>query len=492
MFQGFRVELDGVATSLSTCCGVSAATATFQDGKLLGYLAPKDCDIDKITACIKAKQPYYAVPDEFVTVDAFPVTSNGKIDKRALAALAATSTPATESEKEANEPSKAATEPCMATYEKRLAALEAEAAELRYALSKEKEALCSDSSSSLLSMESGMSDVVDLDAAIPEKNQGRKVRGLRHRILIIYRRLFSFVWIANLAILALILALPSIDRIWFSHLAAINLTIAVLARQDHVINALYTIFCAVPTSWPLWIRARCALIYHFGGVHSGAASSAILWFVVTLYYNMKMRFSSDPFLSSRTSDVTLVMSWIGVILLMIVAVVAWPSFRKDYHNFFEIVHRFAGWTALGVLWLQTIFAINDARLPMEPLGLAVAKSPNFWLILVATLSIMVTWFTLRKVKVHSEVLSNHAVRLHFDYTVPVNGSFARLSERPLLEWHSFAVIPAPQPENGNPKGYSLVVSNAGDWTRRQIQNGPTKIWVRGVPSKLGCSFSIFV
>ena len=36
-----------------------------------------------------------------------------------------------------------------------------------------------------------------------------------------------------------------------------------------------------------------------------------------------------------------------------------------------------------------------------------------------------------------------AIRLHFDYTVPVN-SFARLSYRPLMEWHSIATIPAPR------------------------------------------------
>lgn len=30
-------------------------------------------------------------------------------------------------------------------------------------------------------------------------------------------------------------------------------------------------------------------------------------------------------------------------------------------------------------------------------------------------------------------------------------------------------------------GYSLVVSRAGDWTTKQINNPPTHLWVRGVP-----------
>ena len=32
------------------------------------------------------------------------------------------------------------------------------------------------------------------------------------------------------------------------------------------------------------------------------------------------------------------------------------------------------------------------------------------------------------------------------------------------------------------KGYSLVVSRAGDWTSRHIENPPTHIWVRGIPT----------
>ena len=42
--------------------------------------------------------------------------------------------------------------------------------------------------------------------------------------------------------------------------------------------------------------------------------------------------------------------------------------------------------------------------------------------------------------------------------------------------HFFATVPEPER-----KGYSLVVSRAGDWTTKQIESPPTKLWVRGVP-----------
>jgi predicted ferric reductase len=46
-----------------------------------------------------------------------------------------------------------------------------------------------------------------------------------------------------------------------------------------------------------------------------------------------------------------------------------------------------------------------------------------------------------------------------------------------MEWHSFATIT----EHGK-KGFSVVVSRAGDWTTKMISNPPTHIWKRGVPT----------
>ena len=111
------------------------------------------------------------------------------------------------------------------------------------------------------------------------------------------------------------------------------------------------------------------------------------------------------------------------------------------------------------------------------------------------MSIILPWVRLRKVPVRAEVLSNHAVRLYFDYgtsantsliyglilsllsVTPVPGTFTRISESPLFEWHGFATVPEP-----GKKGYSLVVSRAGDWTSRQIESPPTHLWVRGIPT----------
>ncbi|KAF4981690.1 hypothetical protein FZEAL_2577 [Fusarium zealandicum] len=321
---------------------------------------------------------------------------------------------------------------------------------------------------------------VDLEKALPEKIQRKYSRGLRYRVLIIYRRLFSLVGLFNISA-AVALVLTGISREWLGTITAMNLTIAVLVRQEFVINSLYTIACSVPRSWPLFIRTRCAKIYHLGGIHSGAAVSAAAWLLGSNIADIVcMNGSCSNW--GKQSLPSRIVSWVLSALFTVMIILAWPSIRKHHHNMFEIIHRFIGWTMLALFWGQVVLSNHDNAPTGTSLGHACAQSPSFWLLTVATASIASSWFFLRKVPVEAEVLSDHAVRLHFDYTVPVNGSFTRISYKPLMEWHSFATIAAPEPVDGRPKGYSLVVSNAGDWTRSTIQKCPSHIWTRGVPT----------
>ncbi|KAL2822912.1 hypothetical protein BJX63DRAFT_438902 [Aspergillus granulosus] len=306
---------------------------------------------------------------------------------------------------------------------------------------------------------------------------GKPWRGLRYCIFTVYRTLFSIVWLANIAVLICFLTLPSIDDHHFSTMAFVNLTIAALVRQDVVINILYTLCCSVPNSWPLAIRRRCAKIYHLGGCHSGAAVMAVSWYIGAVcldIYSFGKRINP--------SILTITLSLMASLVFLIMLLLAYPMIRKKHHDLFERVHRFGGWTALAIIWVQTIFSIWDRYEHMGSLAGKVIISPNFWMLVVITLSIASSWFCLRTVAVEAEVLSNHAVRLYLDYTVPVMGTFIRLSDRPLIEWHSFATIPACKVDNGRPNGYSVIISRTGDWTDRQISKPPTKLWVRGIPT----------
>ncbi|OAQ95728.1 hypothetical protein LLEC1_02836 [Akanthomyces lecanii] len=444
--KGFRVELDGISSALLAAPGVSQAVALFLDGQIHAFVSPLSQDEERIFACVAERQPYYAIPSAIHQLAAFPVTANGKTDKKALRSLF---------ENELCKP------PVLKRVESDCGTL----VETR-----------SLSSGSTVFSEKGD---LDLELAVPEKKLPQPFRGLAYRILIIYRTLFSFVVLINAGVLALLLAFH-VDLQFLKVVAAANLTLAVLIRQDAVINVLYTICCSVPKAAPLWIRRRCAKIYHLGGVHSAAGICSTVWLLGS-NISSTMSYLRDQ--ESPDSMAAILVSWMICALCCTMIGFAYPTFRKRYHNTFEQSHRFLGWTVLLLFWVKTVLNAKDTARSGQDIGTILVRSPGFWLLVVATCSVASSWLFLRKVPVETIPLSDHAAVLNFKYTVPVNGSFTRISTRPLLEWHSFATIPQPRPtELCSEKGYSLVVSNAGDWTKSCIQNAPRHVWVRGLPT----------
>jgi hypothetical protein len=75
--------------------------------------------------------------------------------------------------------------------------------------------------------------------------------------------------------------------------------------------------------------------------------------------------------------------------------------------------------------------------------------------------------------------SSHAAIVHLDYGVtPAHVAAVGISRSPLREWHAFATVSTP-----GRSGYRLLVSRAGDWTSRFIDDPPSHLWVRGVPTR---------
>ncbi|KAK1223094.1 hypothetical protein PQX77_014022 [Marasmius sp. AFHP31] len=310
------------------------------------------------------------------------------------------------------------------------------------------------------------------DDELPEKVHGHYLRNLRHQAFSLYRRIFGVVFITNMAIFIVVcIRETSVPKI--AEIAVANLFASIVMRQEYVVNTFFNVFCSVPRSWPLAIRRIAARVYHIGGLHSGFAVSGTVWLIL-----FTGKATKDVVEGGRTSIATLVLSWVIMVFLFGMVVFAYPSFRAKKHNSFERIHRFAGWSAAAMVWAQVILLVNDYKDPEESLGNALKSTPSFWLVVVFTASLILPWVELRKHDVRAEVLSNHAVRLFFDYGVhPEPGSFVRLSEDPLFEWHGFATIAEP-----GKTGYSVIISRAGDWTSKQIENPPTKMWIRGIPT----------
>ncbi|KAI9465428.1 hypothetical protein BJY52DRAFT_1243941 [Lactarius psammicola] len=307
---------------------------------------------------------------------------------------------------------------------------------------------------------------------LPPKRQGRYLRNLRHQIFSLYRRLFGIVFAINVSIAIAILCQGGASAQRLGLIVIANLSSSIFMRQDYVINAFFTVFCAVPLSWPLRIRTICARVYHIGGLHSGFAISGVVW--LTLFTGQATR---ELLNAGPTSLLTVVITYCILVLLLGIVISAIPVLRSKHHNRFEVMHRFLGWTATLLVWCQVTSLTNDYKRQDQSLGHSLIHAAPFWLVLVMTISIALPWVRLRKVPVRAVVLSSHAVRLYFDYATPVAGSFVRISDSPLMEWHSFGTIAEP-----GKAGFSLVVSQAGDWTSKKILNPPSEIWVRGVPT----------
>lgn len=314
-----------------------------------------------------------------------------------------------------------------------------------------------------------------LEHELPEvKNRWRKL--WYHPALMHYNRLVFVVACANLWLLAQALGpwqwwqasgarLPSLALA-----VAVNLTVAVLVRQQYVINGLFWLATRAPTHWPLALRWNLGKVYHFGGLHSGCACAATLWFTLftgSVIWHLAM---DIPGASAGVLAISLAL----LLLLCLLVVSAQPAVRRVYHNGFELTHRFGGWTALLLFWLQTVLLANDQRAD-TPLLTALLGSAGFWLLLLVSASVLLPWLCLKRVPIEVLAPSSHAAVITLGHAKAFPGSSTALSLSPLAEWHSFANIPQPGSDS-----YRIIVSKAGDWTGRFIQERPKHIWVKGI------------
>ena len=88
--RGFRIELGEVEASLRQLDDVTDALVIARDGvsgkQLIGYVVTSEGqDLgDELKAGLRASLPEYMVPAQIVCLSAFPITPNGKLDRKAL------------------------------------------------------------------------------------------------------------------------------------------------------------------------------------------------------------------------------------------------------------------------------------------------------------------------------------------------------------------------------------------------------------------------
>ncbi|KAF9484056.1 hypothetical protein BDN70DRAFT_826230 [Pholiota conissans] len=322
-------------------------------------------------------------------------------------------------------------------------------------------------------------DINPENNGLPKKIGTKASRYLMFNFFSTYRKIFTVIFTANLATFVAFVvknkgAPSSMD---VATASSANLMVAILFRQENFVNLCYEIAISVPHSLPLSVRRKLAKVFHYGGAHSGSGTSAVVWFILYVALATK-EYIDSPNIDTRNN---LILSYIIIAMFIAILAAAHPRFRVLYHDYFEAGHRYSGWVALVTFWIHNgLVARVSARQEDINAGLFLAKSPNFWFFCVSTSCTLLSWSRLRRRDVYPEILSDHAIRLHFKYR-PMQPFYGlKVSTKPLLEWHAFATIPD-EDENGKINGFSIVVSNAGDWTKGTIMNPPTKLWVRGYP-----------
>ena len=308
----------------------------------------------------------------------------------------------------------------------------------------------------------------------PPSKPGKIARLLADKRCYQYRRLAALVMLINLGVLAY----GAMVAGWWSgrvpalgalaNVIVINFTVAILIRQQYIINALFWLATRAPTAWPLQVRWALGKVYHFGGLHSGGTVCGTLWFLI---YLVTLLATGGAGVSAATLGLAMALA----LLLSLMTLLAFTPIRARFHDLFERSHRFCGWAALALFFAHLIALTGDLN-PNAPLGTALTQSLGFWLLLVITVSIIIPWLHLKRVPIEVVRPSDHVALVKFDYgDTPFAGSSNAISRSPLLEWHAFANIPTP-----GESGYRLAISRAGDWTGDFIDNPPSHVWVKGI------------
>ncbi|EED19622.1 integral membrane protein TmpA [Talaromyces stipitatus ATCC 10500] len=102
---------------------------------------------------------------------------------------------------------------------------------------------------------------------------------IRYTVLNVYRRLFTIIFLANLAVFITIMITDQSSLLVFVNAIAANLTVCGLMRQPLIVNTIFLVICSIPRSAPLRLRRIASKAFHLGGVHSGCGIASFVWYI---------------------------------------------------------------------------------------------------------------------------------------------------------------------------------------------------------------------
>ncbi|KAF2785670.1 hypothetical protein K505DRAFT_354886 [Melanomma pulvis-pyrius CBS 109.77] len=284
------------------------------------------------------------------------------------------------------------------------------------------------------------------------------------------------VFLSNSIVLSTLTGTRLLNLFHTLNAVSTNILAAVLIRQEDLLNLLFRLISKTSPSTPFVIRKRLADFHHFGGVHTGCAASAILWYIAYVVLSTQIFLNGKDLRAVEYIDMAT--CYLFIILLLVICVPATPFLRFKHHNTFETAHRFGGWAAIATFWIHT-FTTSSSSSSGPPLW----QHPSLYLLSAITSLLILPWLRIRPVSVTFTRLSSRELSLTFDYDSMPFCSTMRFSMSPLFEWHAFATIPLHSSLLAKTTKASILVAESGDWTRRLLANPPSRIWLRDPPTR---------
>lgn len=84
--MGHRIELSEIEGAVEKIDGVTRACCVFAANRITAFYTGRAAEKKDIVSVLKAALPAYMIPSDFIFTESLPLTKNGKIDKKALAA----------------------------------------------------------------------------------------------------------------------------------------------------------------------------------------------------------------------------------------------------------------------------------------------------------------------------------------------------------------------------------------------------------------------
>ncbi|CAK9133264.1 unnamed protein product [Ilex paraguariensis] len=305
----------------------------------------------------------------------------------------------------------------------------------------------------------------------PQKDSRLSVILLDQGLFTVYKRLF----VVCLTLNVIGLALAATDHFGYAKRKAALFSIAnilalTLCRSEALLRIVFwlTVKLLGRPRIPIWMKtATTSFLQSLGGIHSGCGVSSIVWLIYALILTLQDKENSSPEIIGVASCI--------LSLICLSALAAFPLVRHLHHNVFERTHRFAGWTALILVWVFIVLTVcYEPALKTYNLSASkLVQTQEFWFTLAITIVIILPWLTVRRVPVKVSAVSGHASIIKFEGGIQA-GILGRISPSPLSEWHAFGII------SDGEKEHMMLAGAVGDFTKSLVSNPPSHLWVRGL------------